>query len=96
MQKTKVPLKDFEKKNTCTCGEQSQIKREEKIMTPGELILRVLLGLLCPPLGIIGMRDVGCGTLLLMCLLTLCFFVPGQVVAIFLVVREYLSGQTSQ
>ena len=58
-------------------------------MTPGELIIRILLGLLCPPLGIIGMRRVGCGTLLLMCLLTLCFFLPGQIVALLLIVHEY-------
>ena len=62
-------------------------------MTPAELIIRILLGLLCPPLGILGMREVGCGTLLLMCLLTLCFWVPGQIVAVFLIVQEYLSGR---
>ena len=59
------------------------------MMSPFELILRIILALFFPPLGIIGLRNVGCGTLLLLLLLTLCFWVPGQIVAIVLIVREY-------
>lgn len=60
------------------------------MMSPFELIFRIILALFFPPLGIIGLRNVGCGTLLLLLLLTLCFFwVPGQIVAIVLIVREY-------
>ena len=58
-------------------------------MTPSALIIRILLALICPPLGIIGLENVGCGTLLLLLLLTLLFFVPGQIVAIYLIVQEY-------
>ena len=58
-------------------------------MSPAELVLRVLLALLLPPVGIIGLNNVGCGTLILMCTLTLCFWVPGQIVAIFLIAKEY-------
>lgn len=58
-------------------------------MTPSELILRIILALIFPPLGIIGMRNVGCGTLLLLLLLTCLFYVPGIVVAIFLILQEY-------
>lgn len=58
-------------------------------MTPSELIFRIILALLFPPFGIIGLRNVGCGTLLLLFLLTLLFFVPGQIVAIVLIVQEY-------
>lgn len=54
-----------------------------------ELIVRILLALILPPLGIIGLRGVGCGTFLLLTLLTLCFWVPGQVVAIIMIAKEY-------
>ena len=59
-------------------------------MSPAELVLRILLALVLPPLGVIGLKDVGCGTFALMCVLTLFFWVPGQIVAIFLIVKEYL------
>ena len=58
-------------------------------MTPSALIIRILLALIFPPLGIIGLENMGCGTMLLLLLLTLLFFVPGQIVAIFLIVQEY-------
>ena len=58
-------------------------------MKPSELIVRIILALLLPPLGVIGLRDVGCGTFLLLSLLTLLFWVPGQVVAIILIAKEY-------
>ncbi len=59
------------------------------MMSPGELVFRIILALICPPLGAIGLRDVGCGTLLLLVLLTLIGFVPGLIVAIVLIVKEY-------
>ena len=59
-------------------------------MTPLELVFRILLALLLPPLGVIGLDKIGCGTLGVMCILTLFFWVPGQIVAIFLIVKEYL------
>ena len=58
-------------------------------MSPAELIFRIILALLFPPLSIIGMRNVGCGALLLLFLLTLLFFVPGQIVAIIMIAQEY-------
>ena len=63
-------------------------------MTPSELIFRIILALLFPPLGIIGMRNVGCGTLLLLLLLTCLFYLPGQIVAIFLILQEYNRGNS--
>ncbi|MBR2374122.1 MAG: YqaE/Pmp3 family membrane protein [Lentisphaeria bacterium] len=61
-------------------------------MSPAELIFRIILALLLPPLGIIGLKDVGCGTFALMVLLTCLFWVPGQITAIFLIVKEYGSN----
>ena len=58
-------------------------------MSPSELIFRIILAVLFPPLGIIGMRNVGCGTLLLLLILTLLVYVPGLVAAIFLILQEY-------
>jgi len=58
-------------------------------MSPSEMIFRVILALIFPPLGIIGLRNVGCGTLLLLLILTCFFLVPGQIVAIILIVQEY-------
>ena len=58
-------------------------------MSPAELVLRILLALLLPPLGVIGLDRVGCGTLILMCILTLLFWIPGQIVAIILILKEY-------
>ena len=54
-----------------------------------ELIVRVLLALFFPPLGIIGLKDVGCGTLLLVLLLTLLGVLPGQIVAIIMIAGDY-------
>lgn len=59
-------------------------------MSPAELIFRIILALIFPPLAVLGLRDVGCGTLLLLFILTLCVWVPGQVAAIVLVVKEYM------
>lgn len=58
-------------------------------MSPSEMIFRVILALIFPPLSIIGMRNVGCGTLLLLLLLTCIGVLPGQIVAIILIVQEY-------
>ena len=59
------------------------------MMSPGEMVFRIILALICPPLGAIGLRGVGCGTLLLLVLLTLIGFVPGLIAAIVLIVKEY-------
>ncbi len=58
-------------------------------MSTLELIVRVILALVFPPLGIIGLKDVGCGTLLLVLLLTAFFWVPGQIVAIIMIAGDY-------
>ncbi len=58
-------------------------------MGAGELIFRILLALILPPLGVIGLPGVGCGALLLLTLLTILFWLPGQIVAIVLIVSEY-------
>ena len=42
-------------------------------MQPSELIVRVLLALLLPPLGVIGLPGVRCGTFLLLLLLIPCY-----------------------
>lgn len=60
-------------------------------MSPAELIFRIILALLFPPLGAIGLNNVGCGTLLLLFILTLLGFVPGQIAAIVLIIKEYAS-----
>ena len=39
------------------------------MMSPAELVFRIILALLLPPLGAIGLPGVGCGTLLLLFLL---------------------------
>ena len=59
------------------------------MMSPAELVFRIILALLLPPLGAIGLPGVGCGTLLLLILLSFLGWVPGQVVAIILIVKEY-------
>ena len=59
------------------------------MMSPAELVFRIILALLCPLLGIIGLPGVGCGTLLLLILLTCLGWVPGQIVAIILIAKEY-------
>lgn len=61
-------------------------------MSPAELVFRIILALLCPPIGIIGLNGVGCGTFLLLILLTILGWVPGQIVAIILIVKEYASS----
>lgn len=58
-------------------------------MTPSELIFRIILAVLFPPLGILGMRNVGCGTLLLLLILTCLVYIPGLIAAIFLIMQEY-------
>ena len=58
-------------------------------MSSAELIVRILVALLLPPLGVIGLRDVGIGTFLLLVLLTMLFWLPGQIVAIVMIVKEY-------
>ena len=60
------------------------------MMSASGFVFRIIIALIFPPLSILGMRGTGCGTVLLLLLLTLLGFVPGQVVAIFLIVHEYL------
>lgn len=59
------------------------------MMSPGELVFRIILALICPPISVLGLQGVGCGTLLLLVLLTLIGYLPGQIVAIVLIVNEY-------
>lgn len=59
------------------------------MMSPGELVFRIILALICPPVSVLGLQGVGCGTLLLLVLLTLIGYLPGQIVAIVLIVNEY-------
>ena len=62
-------------------------------MKSTELIFRILLALIFPPLGVIGLNGTGCGTFILLLILTLLFYVPGQIVSILLIVQEY--GKTN-
>lgn len=59
------------------------------MMSPGELVFRIILALICPPISVLGLLGVGCGTFLLLVLLTLIGYLPGQIVAIVLIVKEY-------
>ncbi len=59
------------------------------MMSPGEFVFRVILALIFPPLGVIGLNKVGCGTILLLLLLTLLGYFPGVIVAIVLLIKEY-------
>ena len=61
-------------------------------MAPGELVIRILLAVFLPPLGVIGLKDVGCGTLILMVILTCLAWVPGVVAAFILLFRDYNSN----
>ena len=63
------------------------------MMSPCELVFRIIFALLCPPLSVLGLRDVGCGTLLMLFILTLIGYLPGQIAAIVLIVKEY--GESS-
>lgn len=54
-----------------------------------ELIVRIVLALIFPPLGLIALPRHGCGTFLLVLLLTLCFYVPGQIVAIVIIASDF-------
>lgn len=58
-------------------------------MSTLELIGRVALALFFPPLGILGLKDVTCGSLLLVLLLTMLGLLPGQIVAIIMIAGEY-------
>ena len=58
-----------------------------------ELIIRIILALLFPPLGLIALPRHGCGTFLLVLLLTLCFYVPGQIAAIIIIMSDYTNSQ---
>ena len=57
-------------------------------MSAFSMFIRILLALICPPLGVIGLKNVGCGTFILLIILTCCFWVPGQIVAIVLIVQN--------
>ena len=58
-----------------------------------ELIVRIVLALIFPPLGLIALPRHGCGTFLLVLLLTLLFYVPGQIVAIVIIASDYSNTQ---
>ena len=58
-------------------------------MSACELVFRILLAMILPPLGVIGLPGVGCGTLILLAILTLLFWIPGEIVAIILIAQEY-------
>ena len=58
-----------------------------------ELICRIILALIFPPLGLIALPHHGCGTFLLVLLLTLLFYVPGQVAAIVIIASDYSNSQ---
>lgn len=60
-------------------------------MSAFSLIIRIFLAILCPPLGVIGLKNVGCGTFILLIILTCCFWVPGQIAAIVLIIQDYSS-----
>ena len=66
------------------------------MMSPGELVFRVILALICPPISVLGLTNVGCGTVLLLCLLTFLGFLPGLVVAIILIVKEYSDSSSGR
>ena len=46
-------------------------------MSVFELIVRIILALIFPPLGLIALPNHGCGTFVLVLLLTLLFYLPG-------------------
>jgi uncharacterized membrane protein YqaE (UPF0057 family) len=48
-------------------------------------LLRALLAIFLPPLAVI---DKGCGSFLIICLLTLCGWVPGVIGALIIINRE--------
>ena len=60
-------------------------------MSTLELICRIILALIFPPLGLIALPRHGCGTFLLV--LTLLFYVPGQIAAIIIIASDYSNTQ---
>ena len=62
-------------------------------MSTLELIVRIILALIVPPLGLIALPRHGCGTFLLVLLLTLLFYVPGQIAAIVIIAADYSNTQ---
>ncbi|NNE27502.1 MAG: YqaE/Pmp3 family membrane protein [Saprospiraceae bacterium] len=55
-------------------------------------ILRVILSIIFPPLAVL---DKGCGSIVIVCLLTLCGWVPGVIAALVILnnhERRYLEG----
>ena len=65
-------------------------------MSVFELIIRIFLALLFPPLGLIALPKHGCGTFLLVLVLTLLFYVPGQIAAIIIIASDYSNTQLSR
>ena len=59
----------------CVQNEKQQRKQQNKLMS----CLRVILAILFPPLAVI---DQGCGSVLIVFLLTLCGWVPGVIGAL--------------
>ena len=66
------------------------------MMSPGEFVFRVILALICPPISVLGLNNVGCGTVLLLLLLTFLGFLPGLIVAIVLLVKEYSDSNSGR
>lgn len=58
-------------------------------MSPAGLIFRIFLAIIFPPLGVIDLPQVGCGTVFLLLLLTCCGFLPGQIAAIIIIAKAY-------
>lgn len=67
----------------------NEYNMEKEKMSPVELVFRILLAIILPPVALMGLKNVGCGTLVLMCVLTLFFWLPGQIAALVLVIKEY-------
>ena len=62
-------------------------------MSTFELVCRIVLAFIFPPLGLIDLPRHGCGTFLLVMLLTLLFYVPGQIAAIIIIASDYSNTQ---
>ncbi len=58
-------------------------------MSASDLVLRIFLAIILPPLGVIGLPNTGCGTILLLTLLTVFFWIPGTIAALIIIVKEY-------
>lgn len=59
------------------------------MMSPAELVFRIIIAVFCPPVSVLGLQNVGCGTFLLLVLLTLFGVLPGQIAALVLIISQY-------